>query len=237
MTLLSESQFAANLAGIELQLCNLVHCDWLTALGLNAFEDIATSAGHDGFHAVISRHLIEFHKLVPLEQAMFSDNWTYAVAGGHEAVSALARQITSYLISTCVHRAISGEQARALFTQFGKEVYNHALREQKPLHFWAGPKVVSTGMVQLLGTTSQDLLNALWACYAPELSHWASLMSPTKPTILENSSAFLMTQNSVAVPHSNELLKEIAQRLQVDLEIDIEAIFTTSCASLTSLPH
>jgi hypothetical protein len=218
----------AQLAGLELRLSELVHPEWLTLAAVNA-TDVKTQADRTvGFSVALSRYLIEEHKLSPLDSAMFPHDWTYAVLGGHNAVQAISSQLTTYLITSCVHRLIGGVQVRALHVQLGKEIYEQALRSQQPLQHWTVPNEIAPNLVQYLTEKTQILLEALWLRESPLLLSWVALMSPLKHQSSDRSLIFAEEKFVSQFTPSFELLDEINQRFLVDFKTDITGILGNS---------
>ena len=225
---------SAQLAELELQVCNLVHPDWLP-LSMVELSNINSSCPQScSFDVVLSRHLIDTHRLTPLTPNMFAHDWMYSVLGGHTAMQALVQQLATYLIATWVQSTISGEQARELRRQFGQDVYEHSLRAEKPLRTWHAPKALLPNVVEHAAKHAQTLVDNLWRFQAPQLIEWASLMSsPPIRALLQYSGGLVLADDVAApvAPASDELLEEITQRLQVDFAIDVEAMFS-SCVRL-----
>ena len=225
---------SAQLAALELQVCNLVHPDWLP-LTVGEMNNINSSCPQSyGFDVVLSRHLIDTHRLTPLAPNMFAHDWMYSVLGGHTAMQALVQQIATYLIATWVQSTISGEQARELRRQFGHDVYDHSLRAVEPLRTWRAPNALLPNTVEHAAKYAQTLVDGLWCFQAPQLVEWASLMSspPTRAHLKYSGGMSLADDVASRVPPgSDELLEEITRRLQVDFAIDVEAIFS-SCVRM-----
>lgn len=216
---------APKLAALEVQLCSFVHPDWLPAVGVMADQTAAYAGRSSSFSAALSRHLIDQYNLEPLTEDMFAHDWTYAVLGGHDAMRALANQLTTYLLATWVQGAISGVHVRALCQQLGPDVYTESLRHQQPLQSWPVPKSVPQDLVSRLNDQSQTLLDVLWLCHAPPLAPWAALMSaPRHGVPIGRVGGAISSGYNQPVP-SQAVLQEINQRLQEDFEIDVASIF------------
>jgi hypothetical protein len=213
------------LTGLELRLSEIVHPGWVTLHYIKSADPTKHSESSISYMAVLSRHLIDEHKLVPLDYAMFSHDWMYTIVGGHKAVRALSCQLTTYLIATWVQGVISGNEVRALHVQLGKDVYEQALRQQQPLRLWSAPKLVPDNLLVSLAEQTQILLEALWLHKAPMLSPWANLMSAPIKKPLDDSFDFSKQELTVQFSPSTDLINEINQRLQTDFEIDIAATF------------
>jgi hypothetical protein len=222
------------LAELELHLSELVHPDWLSLAGVKEVDSAMQAESSVGFSIALSRHMIEAHKLVPLREAMFSNDWTYAILGGHNAVRALSAKLTTYLIATWVQGSIDGTHSRALHTQLGNDVYKQALRHEQPLKYWIFPKEIPLNLVQFLKETAQTLLNALWMPEAPSLSPWATLMSAPHISAQDDALIFEEQEFSKEQIHSTDLLSEINQRLNVDFETDIAGIIENSSSPVAN---
>jgi hypothetical protein len=217
------------LIALELQACHLVHSDWLP-VNPGEFTNLAQSCPQPNtFELVLSRHLIDTHKLVPLTPELFSHDWTYCVAGGHKAMQALTGQVTSYLIATMVKSTISGEHARTLSSQLGQGVYEHSLKSGQSLRMWTAPKSSPLNAVEFFFEKSRLLVDGLWLHHSPALADWARLMSKavSKSTGEGEAAAWKKEEMTSALPYSLALLDEINQRLQIDFSIDIGEIFAS----------
>jgi hypothetical protein len=232
------------LMALELQTCYLVHPDWLP-LSKAEFTNITQCCPHhEGFELVLSRHLMDTHRLPPLTPDLFSHDWTYCVVGGHRAMEALTQQVTSYLIATMVKSTISGVQARALSSQLGPTVYEQLLQSEQSLFMWAAPKSTPANTVEFLAEKSRVLVDGLWLHHSPGLADWARLMSRAVQKKWDTCAEFVTPETqglAPTLPYSLALLDEINQRLQIDFSIDAAEIFksfaiTVSPSAQTKLP-
>ena len=215
---------------LELQTCRLVHPDWLPMTPVELSNITHSGLYPDNFELVLSRYLIDTHKLVPLMPDLFSHDWTYCVAGGHTAMQAMTGQVTSYLIATMAKSTINGEHARSLSSQLGQNVYEQSLQSEQSLRMWTAPKSPPLNSIEFLAEKSRVLVDGLWLHHSPGLADWARLMLKVPQKNRDAPIEFVSSERQGSTPHlpySLALLDEIDQRLQVDFSIDVAEIFAS----------
>ncbi len=230
---------AAQLAGLELRLCDLAHPEWLTR-GAALFPQDESSGNEPralGLATAVSRWLIDDQCLAMMSPAWFSHSWNYAVLGGHAATSALQERTAAYLMASWVRSAVSGAKARALHLHFGSDAYDEALHRTQPLAAWRAPRELPEAPASFVEDEAQRLLAALWDRHAPSLAPWARLMrAPELPgphldldleveIDIDISAEVGVGRHAMLsrTPPSHALLDELDARLQADFPIEIDA--------------